>query len=271
MSCRIDKQNEWADRINFECKGKRSSFVTYTYNDKNLPANGSLRYTDIRRYLERLRIELGKQDRKLKYYVTGEYGEKLGRCHYHAILIGLDYKNDANLIASKWEFGQVQVLPAMQGSIRYTLKYMLKQQHGQQAKEIYDDNGLERPFGHMSKGIGKQWLNEHIEELRENGGYYVRGKLRPLPEYYKNLLGICGENPSEKYKQWKINAKRSGENDIETWRKATGLLKEKHLIKQARSKGQAIEDYYLENYLEPKKYKGLIKEIEDFEKEYLCN
>lgn len=270
MSCRIDKANEWADRINFECQGKRNSFVTYTYEDKELPANGSLRYIDIRRYLESLRAELKKQNRKLKYYVTGEYSDIM-RPHYHAILIGLDYKDDAKLIASKWKYGIVQVLPAMQGAIRYTLKYMLKEQHGDNAKEMYDDNGLERPFGHMSKGIGREWLAEHMHELEENGGYYVRGKLRPLPEYYKNMIGISGANPSEKYERWKQNTRRNGNNEVEEWRKATGLLKEKHLIKQARSKGQAIDDYYLENYKEPNEYKSIIKEIENFEKEYLSN
>ena len=270
MSCRIDRQNEWADRINFECRGKRNSFVTLTYRDKNLPAKNSLRYIDARRYLEVIRQELKKQGRKLKYYITGEYSDT-GRPHYHLIMIDIDYVKDAQLIASKWRWGLVQVLPAMQGCIRYVLKYMLKEQHGDQAKEIYDDNGIERPFGHMSKGIGRQWLAEHMQELEQNGGYHVRGKLRPIPEYYKNLIGISGQDPTEKYRQWKENTRRNGNNDIEEWRKATGLLKEKHLIKQARSKGQSIDDYYLENYQEPSQYKVIIKEIENFEKEYLCN
>lgn len=81
MSCRIDNMNQWADRINFEGKGKRNSFVTFTYRDQDLPAGGSLRALDIRRYMEDLRYHLKKQGRKLKYYVSGEYGDTLGRPH----------------------------------------------------------------------------------------------------------------------------------------------------------------------------------------------
>lgn len=147
----------------------------------------------------------------------------------------------------------------------------MKQAHKEQAKELYDDQGLERPFGKASKGLGRKYLAENLDYIRENGGYYVRGKIRPIPQYYKDLIQQEPQNQAEKVENWRRKAQHAKENDINEWRRATGLLKEKHLIIGARQKGQPIDDYFLENYKKPSEYKALIKEIEDFEKEYLCN
>lgn len=76
----------------------RSSFVTLTYNEENLPDQHpdtdamclpTVNPTHARNFIKRLR-RLYSQDNTnpLKYYLIGEYGSKTWRPHYHLALFG---------------------------------------------------------------------------------------------------------------------------------------------------------------------------------------
>ena len=67
-----------------------NSFLTLTYNDENLPKNGTLDPDDTRKFLYKYRNNLKKAGYgKIRYYLVGEYGDKSERPHYHAAIFGV--------------------------------------------------------------------------------------------------------------------------------------------------------------------------------------
>lgn len=196
MQCRIDKRNAWTDRIGFELKKNDGAFVTLTYDEDNMPSDYGLHKDHVQKFLKRLRKNLS--GRKIKYYAVGEYGSLgtdlnlydtgFGRPHYHLIIIGLSPLYDEKYIKKSWPFGFIKCLPANRSTVRYTLKYLEKQIHGKKAEEVY--GALQPPFSLVSQGIGLEWLKKNQETVSEIGGYYVNGRFRPAPRYYKDKLGI---------------------------------------------------------------------------------
>lgn len=276
MKCRIDRKNEWADRLLFECIGKDNIFLTLTYDDEHLPPNYSLSKKEIKQYIERYRIARKRagDNSKWKYYFVGEYGDNFARPHYHAILTNSNCMKEVDRLEKLWGKGQIKATPPNNAAITYVLKYMTKQIHGQQAKEIYDENGLERPFAHASKGIGKQYILDHIEEMRALNGYWYKGQIRPLPEYYKNLLRIGEQgNPKKKIDKMKI---KGYNQKYEEYIKALAYMEEKHIITNMRNRLIPIDDRYLINYRPTEAYtettRKLVEEIDltqRIEQEYI--
>lgn len=199
--CRIDRREEWTMRIMSEVSVHDGVFVTLTYNDENCPRDYQLNKVDYQLYLKRLRQNLARSrssETKIKFYCVGEYGEigsehdyyntGFGRPHYHLIISGLSPLRDYAVINSSWRLGFVKVLPAIPSTVRYVLKYMDKQLVGRRAKEVYGD--FQPPFCSMSNGIGRDWLVSHHEQIESDSGIYYKGRLVPVPRYYKKLMGI---------------------------------------------------------------------------------
>ncbi len=87
VGCRAEQGRQWAVRIMHEDRmHKNSAFVTLTY--KELPKNGELSAKDFQGFIKRLRKT---QKRRISFFGCGEYGEQTGRCHYHALLFGIDF------------------------------------------------------------------------------------------------------------------------------------------------------------------------------------
>ena len=75
MACRVKRTMEWSVRILDEASYyKTNTFLTLTYNDENLPKDGSLSKEEVQKYLKRLRERL--DGREIKFYAAGEYGER---------------------------------------------------------------------------------------------------------------------------------------------------------------------------------------------------
>lgn len=94
--CKMDYAKQWANRMVLEAQeSPRNLFFTATYNNANLPFNGSsglptLDKRDVQLFMKRLRKFF--KPRKIRFYFAGEYGTRTHRPHYHAILfnLGLD-------------------------------------------------------------------------------------------------------------------------------------------------------------------------------------
>ena len=85
VGCRLKRANEWALRITHEASlYKRNCFITLTYNDESIPRDGSLSKKDFPAFMKRLRARYS--DIRIRFYQAGEYGDKNGRPHHHAIL-----------------------------------------------------------------------------------------------------------------------------------------------------------------------------------------
>ena len=95
LACRIARRQEWSMRVIHELAGyKDAVFLTLTYSDDHLPDNGSLVVADLQKFFKRLRKQYAKRNNgiKLRYYACGEYGDRHGRPHYHAIVCGLSLR-----------------------------------------------------------------------------------------------------------------------------------------------------------------------------------
>lgn len=181
-----------------------SSFVTFTYNDDNLPASGSLIKEDMQKFFRDFRYDFSLSDLsktlpdgKIKYYLAGEYGDSNFRPHYHAIIFGLSPfdRQSREIVMDNWKkcdwlsldlnkaFGTVTMQSA-----EYVAGYVHKKYFGSYQKKIYQDNGLIPPYSAKSLGIGSRYALKHIEQIVTRGYVLVDGKKRPVPQYYYDLL-----------------------------------------------------------------------------------
>ncbi len=109
IGCRLERSRQWAIRCSHEASMYSSnSFITLTYNDANLPPDGSLVLRDYQLFMKRLRKHASPQI--VRFYHCGEYGSNcrvcglsqlfccckmytpgIGRPHYHACLFNFDF------------------------------------------------------------------------------------------------------------------------------------------------------------------------------------
>lgn len=223
LMCRIQRTREWAERLIQQLSiDNKGVFVTLTYNDDHYPSNGSLDKKEIQKWMKRLRKSAEGLGIKIKYYACGEYGEEGGRAHYHAIVLGLSLsKEDKELIEKSWTFGFVKIGSVTYDSCRYVAEYISKGlQGGTTVKQLQLD-GKEPPFALMSKGIGKDYVEQNKKQLLKELGVLVGTRKTGLPRYYRKILGITTE-------QLAVQAKEKQEKEY------------KRLLKQTKKKEDAI-------------------------------
>lgn len=182
----------WARRCEHEASLHESSvFLTLTYSDDHLPPGGNLEPDAVTRFLKRLR----KLER-FRYFLCGEYGERTGRPHYHALLFGLRPERakrvgkdlyTSDLFSRTWKYGEHKFGAASPAAANYIAKYNLKQV----GDGGFDSDGVERvaPFLRMSRrpAIGAEWLSRYREDLKH--GYLVAGgKPCAIPRAYIRRL-----------------------------------------------------------------------------------
>lgn len=190
ISCRIARAREWAGRLVHEMEyHKDSIFVTLTYSTENLPIDQSISKDELQRFFKRLRKELDYDNRKIKYFASGEYGDTFGRPHYHSIIFGISLKQaDKDIVTKAWGLGNCHFGTVTFESARYVTSYVMKKYNGEKAKIEYGDKEI--PFCLMSKGLGKKFVLENKQYLYENLGFTLNGEKNGLSRYYKNILKI---------------------------------------------------------------------------------
>lgn len=106
VGCRSDNAKMWSLRAYNEMKlHKDNCFITLTYNNDNVLVRkdplclASLRYKHFQNFIKRLRKRF--PDDKFQYLVSGEYGLKDGRSHWHAIIFGFDFPDKELVYVSK--------------------------------------------------------------------------------------------------------------------------------------------------------------------------
>lgn len=190
-----------------------SEFITLTYDDKNLPANLSLRYRDYQLFMKRLRKKYNCYDVTQgvwtpRFYMGGEYGEQTSRPHYHAAIFGL-HLND-KIYHKKTEAGfkvyKSEILDKLWGkgftwtgevtfeSAAYIARYIMKKMTGDGNKKEYEIIDLEtgeiqkrtKEFNQMSRkpGIGATWLQKYKGDAYPQGKIVVNGHEQQPPRYY---------------------------------------------------------------------------------------
>ena len=217
LACRIARRQEWSMRVIHELSGyKDAVFLTLTYADEFLPDNGSLVVADLQKFFKRLRKQYAKRNNgiKLRYYACGEYGDRYGRPHYHAIVCGLSLRQeDKDLVKLCWSFGLCYFGTATPDSISYVCQYIDKKFTGDMAKVEYEDKGRAPVFRVSSLGIGRKFLEDNKDQLVHMGYCTVGGRVHSFPRYYLDKLGI---DPEEYRQEAKYLA-------AEAYEEATGL------------------------------------------------
>lgn len=206
IGCRMNRAREWGIRCLHEAKlWPENCYVTLTYNDEFLPPGGSLVVRDVQLFMKRLRKSM--PDRKIRFFLGGEYGEYNKRPHYHALLFNCGFGDCvrwgdnkrgeplyvSDTLSSMWGYGFCTIGAITFDSAVYCAKYALKKVNGDLAFEhytVYDENGecFERvpEFAVMSRrpGIGAGYADKYREEILSHDSVVINGRAVKPPRYY---------------------------------------------------------------------------------------
>lgn len=183
----------WSIRcIHEKAFSKKSCFITLTYDSYQMPDDGKLNHTDFQLFMKRLRRKF--EGIKVRYFMTGEYGERNDRPHYHAILFGVDFKEDriavkrkkgyfiyrSELLEGLWKKGFCSLGDVSSRSVSYVAKYQLYKMDARENKHYMKCS--KRP------GLGALWCDEYLGSVIERG-YIVHDKKKySIPKYYINRV-----------------------------------------------------------------------------------
>lgn len=212
LGCRLEKARQWSVRCSHEADlHDQNCFITLTYDNNNLPERGSLQKRDFQLFMKRLR----KLQPGIKFYASGEYGEKLSRPHYHACIFGFDfadkyiYKNRSaykhfgkvvkgySLYRSPtlerlWPFGFSTVGDVNAETAGYTARYVLKKMFGKGKEDYYKDKEPEFSLmsrgGRKGRGLAFGWFEKFKSDIYPKDFFTINGKRHKPPRYYDKLL-----------------------------------------------------------------------------------
>lgn len=206
MGCRLERSRQWAVRMMQEASlHEQNCFVTLTYSPAFLPPYGSLVVSDFQKFMKRLRKEI--TPRKVRFFHAGEYGEKLGRPHYHACLFGFDFDDRvpftmrgehrvcrSQLLERLWPFGISEVGSLTFESAAYVARYVTKKVTGRAAEDHYgvvdgvtgEVVQLQPEYATMSRrpGIGAEWYSRYGKEVYPTDEVVMRGRSMKPPRAY---------------------------------------------------------------------------------------
>lgn len=242
IGCRIDRSRQWAVRCVHEASLHRAnSYITLTYNDDHLPTGRTLVKTDFTSWIKKFREEIRSKQPKLRYYMCGEYGDQLGRPHFHALLFGYDFpdkrkhdeQNGNVLFTSKqltksWGKGFCTIGNVTFQSAAYVARYVMKKVGGDPAQAHYlhideftgECTNRIPEYTNMSlkPGIGSKWFDKYNKEVYPDDFVIIAGKKYKTPKYYDRLFKrLQGEHALEivQNKRLKIARSRAEHNTPE--------------------------------------------------------
>lgn len=217
--CRLERSRQWAMRIMFEAQQwEQNSFITLTFDDAHLNQRknpDSVDKSEFQRFMKRLRRR--NENKKIRFYHCGEYGELNRRPHYHACLFNHDFddkqlwstKEGNNLyisgeLESLWPYGFSTVGEVTFESAAYVARYIMKKINGKLAEDHYqvvkginletgevDYKPIEPEYTTMSRrpGIGRKWYEKYKNSDLYNKDYVmVRGKRMNAPKAFDRWL-----------------------------------------------------------------------------------
>jgi len=181
MSCRVQRTQEWSIRLMDEASAWESSiFVTLTYSEEELPKDQLVSKRDLQLFLKRLRKSYPTP---LKYYASGEYGEKTDRPHYHLIIFGMKL-TDQNYIETAWNKGRIDVGTVTIESCRYVASYIQKKLY----KKPTEKNST--VFSLQSQVLGLTWAKQNHKQLQQQEKTTHYGVPMGIPRYYVKKLEL---------------------------------------------------------------------------------
>lgn len=209
LPCRLNIAREKAIRAYHESSQHEDNiFLTLTYDDDHIGDN-VLQYRDFQLFMKKLRLT--KPDNYMPFMVTGEYGEKTKRKHWHAIIFNYSpsdatykYTTDLNYkvfesekITKLWKKGNCEFGDVSLDSASYVARYSAKKLcHGK------DEDHQYHPVHKVStkRAIGRSWIEKYHEHTFQNGFVVLpNGETAKIPRYYADW---CRKNKPELYKYY---------------------------------------------------------------------
>lgn len=202
LPCRLNIAREKSIRAFHESQMHENNiFLTLTYDDDHLESY-RLIYEHFQKFMQDLRDFVGYDDKskKISYMVTGEYGEKNKRPHWHALIFNwapsdpdLKYTTErgdrvfrSKTVDSLWSRGAAEFGNVTLDSASYVARYAAKKLvHGRDQAHDY------HPIHKTSKGraIGRSWIEKYWKHTFENGFVVLpNGELSKIPRYYVDWL-----------------------------------------------------------------------------------
>lgn len=226
IGCRIARARDWATRMHHEASlHDESSFLTLTYADEHLPADGSISRRATQLFFKRLRKSI---DTRIRYFVVGEYGDHSNRPHYHAIVFGYGFPDKyhwrqapsgeplyrSELLEKIWPFGNAEIGTVTHKSAGYVARYCLKKVNGERAASHYQ---FPHPvsgevfrvlpeFALMSKGLGGGWFDKYHRDAFPSDFVIVDGSKRSVPAYYKKKLSELAQLEVKRKRMIRVRA-----------------------------------------------------------------
>lgn len=249
IGCRLERSRQWAMRCVHEAQMHEwSEFVTLTYDDAHLPVDHSLHYVHFQLFMKRLRSYYRERQREtdacvckelrqsmssaaalercpaqhIRFYMCGEYGELLGRPHFHACLFDCRFEDrvlfkrtgsgeriyTSKILADCWQLGHCSTGDVTFDSAAYVARYVMKKRFGDVADEhshykYVDDYGevhyREAEFNRMSlkPGIGASWYAKYSGDVYPLDEVIINGRRMKPPKYYDTLLSRENSDLSE--------------------------------------------------------------------------
>lgn len=184
LGCHTIQAQHWALRCKLEMQQHDfTTFTTLTYDDEHKPVTLTRRHLQL--WLKRLR-KLTTD--RLRFFASGEYGERTARPHYHAILFGPPHTEPA--IHRAWGYGHTTSTPANIATIAYVAGYTAKkigdrsramvEQVDHETGEVYT---WQPPFIQMSRRPG---LGSHARQHTHSWRLYAvnDGHKLSVPRFY---------------------------------------------------------------------------------------
>lgn len=213
LPCRINRRRVWTHRILLESfTTPPACFLTLTYDDDNVPVDGSLRPDHVQKFMKRFRKAVSPA--VLRFFLVGEYGDDTQRPHYHVAVFGFNcsgkisvpesgrrcFCSNCELVREVWGKGNIVIDELSRESSQYIAGYVIKKMTVQSDPRL---QGRYPEFARMSNrpGIGRVAAEKIFDAMRGNDGNYylpaggdvpaqlsVDGRLLPLGRYLKGKL-----------------------------------------------------------------------------------
>lgn len=224
IGCRLERSRQWALRCVHESKlWPNNCFLTLTYDNEHVPADGSLRPRDFVLFMKKLRKRYGEG---IRFFQCGEYGEQLGRPHHHCLLFNHDFtdrkllsvNSQSRLYESRelnalWGHGFASIGDVSFESAGYVARYSLKKVTGPDAEKHYGGRLPEYLTMSRRPGIGRGWLDEFSGDVYPDGVVVTRGGVKcKAPRYYD---AYQEEKDPEAMWRLRVRRKLELENDVD--------------------------------------------------------
>ncbi len=183
--------------------------------------------------MKRLRFEVTQ---KVRFYACGEYGEKLGRPHYHICLFNFDPPDKrmfkmrdkipvytSEMLDRIWGKGFTLTGSVTFQSAAYVARYIMKKVNGPESTNHYENVDPETgeitkrkaEFTVMSRrpGIGKAWYEKYKSEVFDHDYVVINGKKMRPPRFYDQCYEVTDLNDYRRIKRQRVVDARQHAHD----------------------------------------------------------